>query len=195
MAPNPNSARKKAMLGHVPARAWPRIAAECVITAAALQNTEAEQDRDRPDVGDDEIQKTRAADLGDAVLGDDQEERRQRHRLPGDHEEIGVIGDQHHRHRCEERVILKADERRGAFLRWFGNILRNRATPGPRRRPGAARKNADRGSSRRWNGRSGSPSGRTRVCGGAPIAVSATAASAIPTAALAGNRYRLMKVR
>ena len=61
----------------------------------ALQHAEAEQDADRADMSDQEIEIAGAADLGDAVVGGDQEERRQGHRFPGHHEGVGVIGEQH----------------------------------------------------------------------------------------------------
>ena len=40
---------------------------------------------------------------------------------------------------------------------------------------------------RRWNGRSGKPSGNVRISGGDAMDASATAASPSPTAAPAGN--------
>ena len=76
--------------------------AERVVAAAALQHAEAEQDRDRADVRDQQVEEAGAADLRDAVVGGDEEERRQRHRLPRDHEHVGVVGDQHQRHRAHE---------------------------------------------------------------------------------------------
>jgi hypothetical protein len=42
------------------------------LPAAALQDAEAQQDGDRADVGHDQIQEARLADLGDAMLGHDQ---------------------------------------------------------------------------------------------------------------------------
>ena len=91
---------------------------ERVVAAAALQHSEAEQDGDRADVGDHEVEKSGAADFRDAMLGRDQEERRQRHRLPCHHEQIRVVGDEHERHRREEDVKLEADEAgRGSFAR------------------------------------------------------------------------------
>ncbi len=47
-----------------------------------------------------------------------QEERRQRHRLPRDHEGVGVVGDEHERHAGEEEVVPEALQAgRGAFAR------------------------------------------------------------------------------
>lgn len=81
-----------------------------------LQHAEAEQDRDRAEVRDDEIEEAGAADLADAVLRRDEEIGGEGHRLPGDHEAIGVIREQHERHAREEEVVLQAQEsRRGAL--------------------------------------------------------------------------------
>ncbi len=77
--------------------------AEGVVAAAALQHAEAQQDGDGADVRDQQVEEAGAPDLGDAVVGGDQEVRRQRHRLPGHHEHVGVVGDQHQRHRGEEQ--------------------------------------------------------------------------------------------
>jgi hypothetical protein len=75
-----------------------------------LQHAEAEQDGEGADVGDHEVKKSRAANFRDAMLGRDQEERRQRHRLPRHHEQIRVVGDEHERHRREKDVKLETDE-------------------------------------------------------------------------------------
>jgi hypothetical protein len=92
--------------------------AERVVAGAALQHAEAEQDGDRADVRNDEVQEACAAYLRDAVLRRDQEERRQRHRFPGHHEQVRVVRDEHERHRRQECVVLKADEsRRSSFAR------------------------------------------------------------------------------
>jgi hypothetical protein len=86
------------------------------LPAAALQHAEAEQDRDRPDVREQQVEETGGADLGDAVLGRDEEIRGQRHRFPADHERVGVVGEQHQRHAGEEDVVLQAQQPgRGAF--------------------------------------------------------------------------------
>src|SRR5437899_12755084 len=61
--------------------------------------------------------------------------------------------------------------------------------------PSSSRKHADRESTRKRNGRSGSPSGRTVDCGSGPIAKKATTASANPTAAPAGNNARPTNAR
>ncbi len=61
-----------------------------------------------PDVRHQQVQEAGAADLGDAVLRRHEEIRRQRHRLPGDHERVGVVGQQHEPHAGEEQVVLEA---------------------------------------------------------------------------------------
>ena len=104
---------------------------ERVVAAAALQHAEAEQDRDGADVRDQQVQEAGAADLRNPVFGGDEEERRQRHRLPRDHEHVRVVGDQHQRHRREERVVLEADEAgRRAFARAeiAGGVQRDRGS-------------------------------------------------------------------
>src|SRR5438552_1281133 len=59
--------------------------------------------------------------------------------------------------------------------------------------PSSIRKNPARGSMRRWKGRSGSPSGSVRVCGGSHTAWRPKAASATPAAAPSGKAKRLAK--
>jgi hypothetical protein len=83
---------------------------ERVVAAASLEHAEAQQDRDRADVRDDEIEKARAADLRNPVLGRDEKVGGEGHRLPCDHEHVGVVGDEYQRHRREERVVLHRDE-------------------------------------------------------------------------------------
>ena len=83
---------------------------------AALQDAEAQQDGDRADVRHQQVEEAGAADLGDAVLRRDQEVGRQGHRLPGDHERVGVVGQQHESHAGEEQVVLEPQHARcGAF--------------------------------------------------------------------------------
>jgi hypothetical protein len=87
---------------------------------------------------------------------------RQRHRLPRDHEHVGVVGDQHQRHRGEERVILEADEAgRRAFARTEIAAASNSET--------AAATDAEKHEEERRQGieaemkrQSGRPSGRSR---------------------------------
>ena len=73
------------------------------LPAAALQHAEREQDADRAEVRDQQIEEARLPDFGDAMLGRDEEVRRQRHRLPRDHERVGVVGEQHGAHRREKQ--------------------------------------------------------------------------------------------
>jgi len=44
------------------------------------------------------------------MIGCDQEVRCQRHRLPRDHEQVRIVGHQHHEHGGEEYVVLQADQ-------------------------------------------------------------------------------------
>ena len=85
---------------------------ETVASGAALQRAETHQDRHRADVRDQQVQVARPPDLGVAMVGGHEEERRQRHRLPGHHEEIGVVGHQHQRHAGEKHVVVKAQQAR-----------------------------------------------------------------------------------
>ena len=106
------------MVGQAPARCNRAHRAERVVAGAALQHAEAEQDGDRAEVRDQQVQEACAANLGNAVLGGDEKERRERHRFPGDHERVGVGADDHQCHRGEEGVILEADQpRRGSIAR------------------------------------------------------------------------------
>ena len=89
---------------------------EGVVAGVGLQHAEAEQDRDGADVRDEQVEVAGAPDLGDAVVGRDQEERGERHHLPRDHEGVGVVGEQHQRHAGEEEVVVQAQEPRRRAL-------------------------------------------------------------------------------
>jgi hypothetical protein len=89
---------------------------EGVVAGVGLQHAEAEQDGDRADVGDQQVQVSGLPDLGDPVVGDDEEERRQRHRLPHHHEGIGVVGQHDHRHAGEKDVVFEAEQSRRRAL-------------------------------------------------------------------------------
>jgi hypothetical protein len=82
------------------------------LPCAALQHAEAEQDRHGAHVRDQQVQESGAADLRDAVLGGDEEVRRQRHGFPGHHESVRVVGQQHEAHAGEEQVVLQAEDAR-----------------------------------------------------------------------------------
>ena len=60
---------------------------------AALQHAEREQDRDRTEMRDQEIDESGFAVLLAVVVGRHQEIRRERHRFPRHHEEIGIVGE------------------------------------------------------------------------------------------------------
>jgi len=107
---------------------------ERVVAAAAVQDAEAKQDRDRSQMRDQQIEESRAADRRQLVVGDDQKIRGQRHRFPGHHEEIGVVGKQDEGHAREEHVVLQVDQGeapRGLFAEIargvHGNARRHRA--------------------------------------------------------------------
>ena len=84
---------------------------ERVVAAPAVQHAEAQEDRERPDVRDQQVEKTRGAHRRLLVVGHDEEVRRQRHRLPGQHEQIRVVCEQHEGHAREKHVVLAGDER------------------------------------------------------------------------------------
>ena len=69
-----------------------------------------QQDGDGADMSDQQIQKSGAADLGDAMLRGHQEVGRQRHRLPRHHESIGIVREQYEAHAGEEQVVLQAQQ-------------------------------------------------------------------------------------
>ena len=86
------------------------------IVAGAVQHAEAQQDADGADVRDQQVEKAGAPDLGLGVVAGDQEIGGQRHGLPGHHEGVGVVGQQHQRHAGEEHVVVQALQAgRGAF--------------------------------------------------------------------------------
>ena len=89
---------------------------EGVVPPGSLHGAEAEQDGDRSDVSNQQIEKSGAADFGNAVVSGDEEVGRQRHGLPCHHEHIRVIGQQHPRHGGEKDVILQAQQPRRRTL-------------------------------------------------------------------------------
>src|ERR1035437_8470299 len=90
------------------------------LPTAALQHAETEQDADRAYMGHQEIQESGAANLGNAVLRGDEEVGAERHRLPRDHEEVRVVGEDDHGHAGEEDVILQSHQAGGcAFAGYF----------------------------------------------------------------------------
>ncbi len=116
LAPNPNSASRNAAVAQ-----WARQRArahrvEREQPGAALQDAEAQQDRDRADVRHQQVQEAGAADLRNAVLGGHQEVRRQGHGLPRDHERVGVVGQQDEPHAGKEEVVLQPEQPRCGAL-------------------------------------------------------------------------------
>jgi hypothetical protein len=71
---------------------------------------------DGADVGDQQVQEAGAADLLVAMVGGDEEEGGQRHALPGHHEGVGVVGQQHQQHAGEEEMVLQAHQARRRAL-------------------------------------------------------------------------------
>ena len=73
--------------------------------AAALQRAEAQQNRSGAEVGEQQVEVARTPHLGQAVVAGDEEVGGERHRFPGHHEEVGVVGEHHQRHAGEEQVV------------------------------------------------------------------------------------------
>ena len=65
------------------------------LPASALHDTEAEQNRQRTNVRHQQVNEPRAADIRYPVICDYQEVGGERHGLPGDHERVGVVGQDH----------------------------------------------------------------------------------------------------
>ena len=189
MAPNPASASRNAIDGQSALQGHRAHRAEGVVAAAALQHAEAEQDRQGADVRDQQVEKAGAADLGNAVIGRHQEERGERHGLPGDHEYERVVGDQHQGHRGEEGVVLQAQQaRRGAFAGAEVSGGEDRDAG----RGGAEQEKEESGQrvQTQVKGQIGQPSGSTVVCATWVSANSATPATKSPTRAPALNSTR-----
>jgi hypothetical protein len=83
---------------------------EAVVAAAGVHDAEAQEQRERAEVRDQQVQEPGAADGGALVVGGDEEVRGERHRFPRHHEEVRVVGEDDERHRREEHVVLQADE-------------------------------------------------------------------------------------
>ena len=91
-------------------------AGEGVVAAAPLEHAEGQQDADGADMGYQQVEVAGAADLREAVIRGDQEERGQGHGFPGHHEEIGVVGHHDKGHAGEEQVVLQALQARRRTL-------------------------------------------------------------------------------
>ena len=89
---------------------------EGVVAGIGLQHAEAHQDADRAHVRHQQVEIAGTPDLGDAVVGRDEEERGQRHRLPHHHEGVGVVGQHHADHAGEKDVVLQAQQARWRAL-------------------------------------------------------------------------------
>ena len=178
LAPKPKSASRNAHEAQKRRQVLRAHVGERVVAGVGLQHAEAQQDRDRADVRDQQVEVAGALDLGDAVVGGDEEERGERHHLPAHHEGVGVVGEQHHRHRREEDVVLQAHEPRRRAFALRGNSRPRRSRCRRSRAPGA------RGRTPRARPGAGGTAGPGRPM--ARIAVSGVAGSA--ASASAGER-------
>ena len=116
LAPKPNTASPNATEAQNGDERLRAHVGEGVVAGVGLQHAEAHQDADRADVRHQQVEIAGAPDLGDAVVGRDQEERRQRHRLPHHHEGVGIVGQHHADHAGEEDVVLQAQQARRRAL-------------------------------------------------------------------------------
>ena len=180
LAPKPNSASRNATDGQNAVerapRAWRRRCSRRVPPCSTPKHSRM---RDRADVRDQQVEEAGAGGSRECVVGGDQEVRRQRHGFPRHHEHVGVVGQQHQRHAGEEQRGTGSRCRPGRrALARRGNSRRRTARSPRAAPPSSIRKNADSASRRRWNGRSGRPSGRTADRGRSPSATNATPARA-----------------
>src|SRR6185436_11840715 len=83
---------------------------EGVIAVAAVQHAEAQQNADCAKMRDQKIDKAGPAVLLAAMFRGNEKVRRERHRLPGDHEQIRVIRDEYERHAREKDMVLEAQQ-------------------------------------------------------------------------------------
>ena len=86
------------------------------VPAATLQHAETQQQRQRADVRHQQVQEAGAADLRQPVLRGHQEVRTERHGFPRHHEQVGVVGQDHHRHAGDEHVVLQTQQARRRAL-------------------------------------------------------------------------------
>ncbi len=109
----------------------------------------------------------------------DQKVRTQRHGLPRHHKQVRIVGQNDQGHGCEKHVIVKAEQSRSSASPDRKYPAAKVEIPVPAK-PSNNRKNPDSASSRMWNGRSGSPSGRTITSGAWPVARKIPARNATP---------------
>ncbi len=151
------------------------------------------QDGDRTEVGHQQVEKAGLANLGNAMLRGDQKVRRQRHRLPRQHECIGVIGEQNEAHAGEKQVVLQAQEsRRRAFTPPEVARRKNRNASGC----GAEQNQETRARVRRDADERASPAARSAIRAvrrGDQGSSAATTANAAPQSAPNGKSVRPTK--
>ena len=86
------------------------------VVAGAMQHAETKQYADGADVGDQQVEETRAPDLGLGVVAGDQEIGGQGHGFPEHHEGVSIVCQKHQRHAGDEHVVIQALQAgRGAF--------------------------------------------------------------------------------
>ena len=174
---------------HCGERCAARMASKVKCQLPPCMTPKLKQDGDGADVRDQQIQKARAADLGKAVLGGDEEIRGQRHRLPRHHERVRVVGEQHEPHAREEHVVLQAEQPGGVPWPRRKYPAANTEIPADTT-PSNTRNTLLSASRRTCIGRSGNPMRSVRCSTGAVRPASPTSARRIPHSAPNGNRVR-----
>jgi hypothetical protein len=110
LAPKPNKASRKAKRRPERRQFLGAHVGKGVVAGIRLKNAEAQQDADGADMRDQQIEVAGTLDLDDAMIGGNEKERRQGHRLPHHHERVGVVGEHHQRHAGEKSVVLKRQQ-------------------------------------------------------------------------------------
>src|SRR5579864_9452783 len=62
-----------------------------IVAGIGLQQAETQQERQRADMGDQEVEVSGPTDLRDAVIAHYKENSRNRHRFPRDHEAVRIV--------------------------------------------------------------------------------------------------------
>jgi hypothetical protein len=62
-----------------------------VVAGIGLQQAETQQERQRADMGDQEVEVSGSTDLRDAVIGHNKKNCRHGHRFPCDHEAVCIV--------------------------------------------------------------------------------------------------------
>jgi hypothetical protein len=82
----------------------------------ARQQTEGEQQRERPEARHDQINVSCADVIGDAMMRHDERPRRQRHEFPRHQKSERVVGEHHDAHAGEKRRIERQHPARGILM-------------------------------------------------------------------------------